>query len=72
MRTHTIGKGTMFWFDYDKLKVSGWSNYINEGDIVRSKMQSGKIGLFKIKKIKRMIDPRDQYFAIVEPWKYED
>ena len=71
-RTHTVGRDNMFWFDYDNLKISGWSYYVNEGDIVRSEMQSGKVGLFKITKLKRMLEPKDQYFAEVKPWRYEN
>lgn len=60
----------LFWFNYDRMRISGWSFDIDEGDEVRSKMESGRTGRFRVVKMDRMLDPRDQFFATVEPIGY--
>lgn len=61
----------VFFFDWDKRRISGWSFDVKEGDIIKSKMESGKVGLFKVTRINRMGNPRDQYFGDVEDIGYE-
>ena len=53
--------------DYDKGSISGHlSVRLKIGDEVRSKMQSGKIGRFKIIAHRQCHDPSDMFFATVE------
>lgn len=65
MRVHDIDGVNVFFFDFDSRRISGWSFHVNVGDEVRSQMQSGKIARFKVEKIDRMLDPKDQYFGTV-------
>lgn len=69
-RVVEVGQFGLFWFSYDHLKVAGFGYYLEEGDEVRSKMQSGKVARFRVAKLDRMLDPRNQFFAIVEPMGY--
>lgn len=61
----------------------GWLNYPNKieghlskkpeiGDFVTCKMQSGKVGVFRVLKIRDFSDPPDQFFCDVEALGYED
>ena len=65
-----VGTVRLFWFDYDRMRMGGFGFYLEEGDEVHSRMQSGKIGRFKVVKLDRMLDPTDQFFATVEPIGY--
>ena len=60
-----------FFFNWEKRVIAGWSHELKDGDILRCKMETGKIGLFKIKNLKRCLDPKDQYFADVTDIGYE-
>lgn len=64
-------------------KHSGWGNSIyftafhltptpKEVDILRCKMESGKIARFKFDKVDVMSDPKDQFFATVSDLEYEE
>lgn len=70
-KEHFIDGVNVFFYDWDNRRISGWSFSVKEGDIIKSKMQSGKIALFKVTKISRMGDPRDQFFGYVEDVGYE-
>jgi len=52
------------WFNFATRKINGHlQERIKIGDEIRSKMGSGKIARFKVKEIKQMLDPSDQFFA---------
>ena len=58
---------TAFWFDYDRMRVSGWATARPErGDLLLSQMQSGKTAVFEFVSVDYMRDPPDQYFATVK------
>jgi hypothetical protein len=71
MRHIRLDGHTAFFFNFDSRVISGWSFDVDAGDLVYSEMKSGKIGVFRIVSVKRMNDPRDQYFAKVEDVGYE-
>lgn len=65
------------WLDFSARTIEGHLpcgllgfQMIKEGDEVRAKMKSGKIARFKVKKVKRMSDPQDQFFADLEDVEY--
>ena len=69
-RVIEVGRFGLFWFSYDHMRLAGFGYYLEEGDEVTSKMQSGREARFRVTKLDRMLDPRDQFFATVEPIGY--
>lgn len=57
---------SVFIFDWDSRRISGFSYRIKVGDEVRVPMQSGNIARLRVTSINRMSDPKDQYFGTVE------
>ncbi len=54
------------WMDWKTRSLEGHlplGNMIKKDDEVRAKMQSGQIARFKVKKVRKMSDPPDQFFA---------
>ncbi len=72
MKIHECDGINAFIFSWERRRLSGWSYAVNEGDLVRVPMVSGKVALLKVLKINRMSDPRDQYFADLEDAGYEE
>lgn len=66
MIRHNCDGVNAFIFNWDKRILSGWSYKIKENDEVLVTMKSGKIAILKVKNIRRMSDPKDQYFADLE------
>lgn len=65
------GWGDSIYFIEEMKKVAGHlRDKPNKGDLLYCKMQSGKIGSFKVTNVRYMPDPRDQFFADVKPLKY--
>ena len=61
------------WFDVTKRSVVGWRTPRPRiGDILKSPMQSGRIGLFVFTEVHYKQDPPDMFFATVEHLNYED
>ena len=55
---------SIYWLDYDRRSLTGHLRPTPiEGDEIRSKMESGKIGRFILKEVKRCVNPSDQFFA---------
>lgn len=55
------------FIDYESGRISGHLHFrLKVGDEVRSKMESGKIGRFKIIAHRQCHDPSDMFFATVE------
>lgn len=67
-----MDRHSIFWFDFDKLKISGHCFGLKIEDEVHCQMQSGKVGKFKVIEIKYMNDPKDQFFGVVGPIGYVD
>ena len=60
------------WFNYPE-RVVGWKPSIpRPGDILFSKMKSGRVGVWRFTRVDRAYDPRDMFFGEVEPLGYED
>jgi hypothetical protein len=48
-------------------RVVGWQKRIPEvGDLLHAEMQSGRVGVFRFKSVRRPGDPPDMFFADVE------
>ena len=61
------------WMDWSKRKIYGFMTpVIHKGDIIKDKLASGRIGVFKVVSVDRKKDPRDMFFAVVEDLGYED
>ncbi len=60
------------WFDLENRRVVGWlSRRPMVGDYLKSKLKSGKVGIFRFTKIKLEHDPPDMFFGTVEDLGYE-
>jgi hypothetical protein len=74
-KTYEIGGGwgnTIQWFNYDKRRVTGWKQCKpRAGDILESRMESGKTGVFKFVEVEHCSDPHDMFFATVEDIGYK-
>lgn len=57
---------SIFWHDYDRRRICGHVGRPKPGDVVTTKMQSGKIGVFEITKVNWCGDPQNMYFADVK------
>jgi hypothetical protein len=69
---HNAWGNSIFFLDWERRRVSGHLKEIpEEGDILRAKMDSGKIARFQFVEVKRMHDPRDMFFATVSDLEYE-
>lgn len=72
MWEHSALGNSINWIYWDKLKVYGHLTPTpKEGDILRAKMESGKIARFEFKEVNVMRDPCDQFFATVSYLEYE-
>lgn len=57
--------------DWERRRIVGWLTPIPKvGTEIRSKMESGKIGRFKIIKVEPCGDPSDMFFATVKDLDY--
>lgn len=66
MWEHTGWGDAIGWMDFGRREIHGHLYRIPEkGDEVQAKMQSGNIGRFEVVSVKRMLDPKDQFFATV-------
>lgn len=71
MKTFQIGGGLgdriewCFWDLWNE--VVGWKTpKPSVGDLIESKMESGKIGVFELTEIKEFDDPKDMFFGKVK------
>lgn len=72
MWEHSGWGNSIYFLNYDKRRIAGHlSPTPKEGDILRCKMESGKIFRYKFDKVDVMSDPRDQFFATVTDLEYE-
>lgn len=61
------------WLDYKTGRVYGHHLRIPKvGDILRSPLQSGRVGIFRFTEVERKMDPDDMFFGTVEALGYED
>jgi hypothetical protein len=68
---HESWGNSISWNKYEDRRIYGFLYRLpNEGDVIMSKMVSGKIGCFKISSIKYCNDPSDMFFATVSDWGY--
>ena len=66
MCDHTSFGNLIAWQDYDKKMIYGFKRDILQGDYIHSKMESGKVAVFRIRRIEYMQSPTDQFFAKVD------
>jgi hypothetical protein len=60
------------WMDWYERKVYGFMTPTpKEGDILRAKMENGKIAKFEFIHVEVMLDPSDQFFATVSDLGYD-
>lgn len=72
MWEHNVWGNEVKWSDYNQMRVVGWmSHKPDKGDFILSKMESGRVGRFKVVKVDLCIDPNDMFFATVKPIRYE-
>lgn len=72
MWEHSGWGNSINWMDWDKRKVYGHMTPTpKKGDILRAKMESGKIARFEFKEVDVMRDPSDQFFGTVSDLEYE-
>lgn len=61
------------WLDYKVGRV--WGHHLRipkPGDILRSNLQSGRVGIFRFINVEQQTDPDDMFFGTVEAVGYED
>jgi len=59
------------WLNFDKLRVHGHiTPMIKVGDELVAQMESGNDFIYRVTKVDQMANPRDQFFADVEPVGY--
>ena len=60
------------WLKYP-MKITGHlTNIPNKGDYVTCQMKSGRVGVFQVLEVKHCHDPRDMFFADLDPLGYAD
>jgi len=60
------------WQDWEKRSLYGhMTPKPKVGDILRVKMESGRIGLFEFTEVRGCNDPKDMFFAKVKDLRYE-
>ena len=70
---HTTWGDNIFFSSVDDLEITGHiAEPIHKGDIIQSKMESGKIAAFKVVEIRFRTDPKDLFFGRVEFLNYVD
>lgn len=57
---------SIYWMNFDKRIICGHVGRPKIGDVITTKMQSGKIGVFEIIKVEWCTDPNNMYFADVK------
>lgn len=55
-----------YWSNYDKRVVCGHDGRPQRGDVFTCKMQSGKIAVFEVIKVRWCGDPSNMFFADVK------
>lgn len=61
------------WNNVELRRVHGWCEPRPvRGDILKSPMKSGRIGLFIFTDVEYCRDPSDMFFATVTPYNYEE
>lgn len=61
------------WTDIASRHVVGWTEPLPQvGDVLKSPMASGKVGLFVFVKVDPCRDPDDMFFGQVEQFGYEE
>lgn len=72
MWEHSGWGNSIYFSDWNTRRVTGHLTPTpKEGDILRVKMESGRIARFKFKEVRVMSDPKDQFFATVSVLGYE-
>lgn len=70
---HTEWGDSIYFMDFSKRKVAGHLYDRPEvGDIINSKMTSGKIGQFLVTDVEYMADPPDMFFCNVSDIGYKE
>lgn len=61
------------WFSVRELRVYGWKDVRPQvGDILKSSMQSGRVGIFVFTEVELKRDPPDMFFGTVKFHRYEE
>lgn len=61
------------WMNWEKRRLVGWTTPLPvKGDMLQSKMESGKVAQFEFVKVEPCIDPSDMWFATVKDIGYAD
>lgn len=72
MWEHESWGNSIFFMSWEDRVVAGFLSEIPEkGDILRCKMETGKIARFEFTEVDRMSNPPDQFFATVKDLNYE-
>jgi hypothetical protein len=58
--------------DLGRMRIAGWcSPPPMIGDLLRFRMASGRIALYRVEEVEPCADPPDMYFATIAPSRYE-
>ena len=61
------------WLDIATRRVVGWTEPLPQvGDVLKSPMQSGRVGLFVFTQVEPCRNPNDMFFGHVEQVGYEE
>lgn len=72
MWDHSGWGDSLHWSDWDRRRLYGFLKEPPKiGDILRSKMESGKIARFVFTNVEILKDPSDMFFANVSDLEYE-
>jgi hypothetical protein len=71
-RPNTWGDSIQWWPDFASRQVTGWqSTRPQKGDLLRVRMQSGKVLICKFVEVEHTRDPEDMFFGRVRDVGYE-
>ncbi len=57
---------SIYWLDWDRRIICGHIGNPRIGDVITTKMESGRTGVFEITKVRWCNDPKNMYFADVK------
>lgn len=72
MRNQKWWGDSVVWNDIERHRVHGWCyQRPQKGDVLKSMMASGRVGVFVFTKVELCRDPDDMFFGTVEQIGYE-
>lgn len=73
MWQHTGWGNSIFWLNYERRQIYGHlMDKPQPGDLINSRMDSGKVAQFLVVDVEYMRDPPDMFFCTVSDFGYTD